>query len=286
MNRLCATSLACLLGLAAPASHARATRECNTNFDYEVVVDAQEAGRRELLAIVADPARNPAAYERLWEPRSARETLFDWFPNKVILGYERVQDTAEIARSIAADPLLASLGVQHVAPSSQACFAVPLPAVPIEVTEYYNRLLGHYFLSGSSAESAIIDSGGAGEGWERSGEKFAAVAPGLCGGDRPVFRFYGPGPNSHFFTVDTVECGTVRRTDSGWQYEGEAFGAQPPQNGACPGRTRPLYRLYNNRASRGDSNHRYVSRLDLYAEMRVQGWIGEGIAMCLTDSGR
>jgi serine protease len=54
-----------------------------------------------------------------------------------------------------------------------------------------------------------------------------------------------------------------------------------PIDGACAAGTTPLYRLYNNRWLYNDSNHRFVSRQDLREKMASQGWIDEGVAMCL-----
>jgi len=92
------------------------------------------------------------------------------------------------------------------------------------------------------------------------------------------------GFNSHFFTVDSEECGAVHNADPGWIFEGNAFGARMPVDGACPAGMVTVYRLYNDRARFLDSNHRYVVRPELYAEMLARGWIGEGVAMCLPQS--
>jgi hypothetical protein len=276
----CSTMLALAAG-AAPIP--RLTQQCNTNWGVgEIIIDAPAAARAEILAIVADPARNPAAFEHLWQPKSGRETTYRAFENEVILGYERVQDTEEMVVAIRADPVLKALGIQAAYPNSaQVCFGVMPPAPRVTITEYYNRPLNHYFLSSSAQENAIIDSGGAGEGWERTGESFGAIVPDYCYSSRPVFRFYGPGPNSHFFTVDSAECGGLRNHDPGWQYEGEAFGAMLPSSGTCPARTLPIYRLYNGRAAQNDSNHRFTNRPDIYEQMKARGWLGEGVAMCL-----
>jgi hypothetical protein len=42
-----------------------------------------------------------------------------------------------------------------------------------------------------------------------------------------------------------------------------------------------LYRLYNGRAAHNDSNHRFTLKREIYEHMVAQGWIGEGVAMCL-----
>jgi serine protease len=283
MCRFAIILVACAFTLLPGDGNARLTRNCNTNFGVgEIILTAPFDARREILAIVADPARNRDAFERLWQPKAGRETTYHAFENEVILGYDRIQDTEEMASAIRADPVLAALGIRHAsANTAQACFSALPPAVSVTVTEYHNRLLNHYFMSSSAAENAFIDSGGAGEGWERTGETLAAIEQDYCHASRPVFRFYARGVNSHFFTVDAAECGGLRINDPGWQYEGEAFGAMLPSNGTCPGRTRPVYRLYNNRAALHDSNHRFVTRLDLYAQMQARGWIGEGVAMCV-----
>jgi len=73
----------------------------------------------------------------------------------------------------------------------------------------------------------------------------------------------------------------VRRSDPGWIYEGEAFGAAMPEQGQCEAGMTPVYRLYNNRWMFNDSNHRFVTRPALRDQMVGRGWIYEGVAMCL-----
>ncbi len=84
--------------------------------------------------------------------------------------------------------------------------------------------------------------------------------------------------------VDAGECGSVHNSDPGWQFEGIAFGAFMPVNGACTASQLPVYRLYNNRFAENDSNHRFVVRIHLYNAMIAQGWAGEGVAMCLPQA--
>ena len=81
-------------------------------------------------------------------------------------------------------------------------------------------------------------------------------------------------------TLDTRECGAVRH-GGGWNYEGQSFGAVAPVGGACEPNFTAVYRLYNNRWMFNDNNHRFVTRTALRDQMVAQGWINEGIAMCL-----
>lgn len=158
------------------------------------------------------------------------------------------------------------------------------------VTEYYNSISDHYFVTSGDAERASIDSGGAGPGWARTGFSFA-VSPGPRDGWTPVCRFYGDpqldaagrriGPNSHFYTVSPAECELVKRS-RGWVYEGTAFHAvQPIDTSLCPAGLRQLWRAYNNGFPAKDSNHRFATDRSVLDAMASRGWSVEGVAMCV-----
>ena len=92
------------------------------------------------------------------------------------------------------------------------------------IVEYFNTILGHYFITASAAEQASIDAGGSGPGWARTGYTFRS------GGVSRACRFYGTpgvGPNSHFYTIEPSECALVK-TDPGWHFESYDFSATPP----------------------------------------------------------
>lgn len=256
------------------------TLRCNTGASSEIVLSglSNETTRR-IRQAVERPAKDPALYSRLWAPRQARVQNF----TSVVLSMDPLQDLPEMATSIRADPLVAALGFSSVQYHADSCVAFSPPSFQ-RITEYYNIGLKHYFLSSSEAENASIESGRAGPGWVRTGESFLASPPNTCGLSDRVFRFYGPGPNSHFYTADPNECGGLRTQKSGWNAEGVAFGAKLPQNGLCPSALyTPVYRLYNNRWMFNDSNHRYTIKPDIYQQMIAQGWIGEGVALCVRD---
>jgi uncharacterized protein (DUF1800 family) len=163
--------------------------------------------------------------------------------------------------------------------------ALMASAATSTAVEFYHPTLKHYFVAAHPAEVAIVDGGGAGPGWARTGQTFevwltqADAPPGAS----PVCRFYGTpgkGPNSHFFTAEPAECELVKQ-DPGWFYEGIAFYAMRVSSGACGGGVRPLYRNFNNRASANDSNHRYSATLATFQDMADQGWPAEGAALCV-----
>ncbi|MBL0140837.1 MAG: DUF1800 domain-containing protein [Betaproteobacteria bacterium] len=149
--------------------------------------------------------------------------------------------------------------------------------------EYYNAGLGHYFMTANPVDMSIVESGGAGPGWSRTGGTFGVYA---AAGDAPdavpVCRFYGTpgiGPNSHFYTANAGECAFLKTT-IGWTYEGIAFYIEPVAGGACSPGTTPVFRSYNNGAARNDSNHRFTVDATVQARTVAAGSAPEGVAMC------
>ncbi len=167
--------------------------------------------------------------------------------------------------------------------------ASPAMAATTPVIEFFNTTLNHYFITASAAEAAVIDQGGAGPGWVRTGKTFAAYpsAAEASAGAVPVCRFYGTpgkGPNSHFYTAHVSECEGVKQ-DPGWTYEGLAFYIQVPSGGSCPAGTQAVSRNYNQRWQQNDSNHRYSTDQAIYNQMIAAGWSAEGIVFCAAGGG-
>ena len=155
------------------------------------------------------------------------------------------------------------------------------------VVEFHNIYLDHYFIAAGQDEIDIIDAGGAGPGWERTGESFKAwmqMPADAVTNVGPVCRFYGRpagGPNSHFFTASAEECQLVKER-GGWFYEGIGFyllpvGSNPRQ---CPAGWLSVNRAYNRGAVRNDSNHRFTTSDSTILEMGAMGWAVEGTVMC------
>jgi len=181
---------------------------------------------------------------------------------------------------------------------SIACLLLPVPAAAFPmmawtqpVIEYFNVGLGHYFLAANPNEMAAIEAGSAGPGWVRTGFSFDAYpvplpagtyCPGDCG--TAVSRFYGTpglGPNSHFYTANTVEAQFLQRPGSGWSFEKLEFSIPVPDAaGQCAAGLVPVYRVYNNRWMYNDSNHRFVADRGQRDRMLARGWVDEGMAFC------
>jgi protocatechuate 3,4-dioxygenase beta subunit len=165
--------------------------------------------------------------------------------------------------------------------------------------EFYNTTLDHYVIVSDPNEAAMIDAGGAGPGWQRTGQSFGLDEPPATSGIN-VYRFYGsvsPGPNSHFYTVSEEEkavllqlANSTPATQKRWNYEGVGFRAGPSSNEVCPqsligpAYSVPVYRLYNKGYPVKDSNHRYAVSTTVVQEMVAKGWALEGVAFCALSS--
>ena len=170
----------------------------------------------------------------------------------------------------------------------------------VEVFEYYNARLDHYFISGSQPDIDALDWG-RNPGWTRI-DSFPALstrAAYYAGPDGvldpvPVCRFYIPS-GSHFFSASQDECRLVARQHPEYVLETDAaFYAVLPdlETGKCPSPIiyaglalvfERIYRLWN---ARPDTNHRYTHSQFLQYEMIKQGWKPEGygpdgVGMCV-----
>jgi hypothetical protein len=143
------------------------------------------------------------------------------------------------------------------------------------VIEYRNAFTGHYLLlPDGDPEVAFVEGGGAGPGWERTGNDFVSSS---LPGTMPVCRFYSPVFNTHFYTADAAECELVKH-NSDWVYEKTAFPVYLPSPGQ--GCTTSVFRVY----LAGD--HRYTADAALRDSMLAKGWADEGVAWCAVSGGR
>jgi len=163
--------------------------------------------------------------------------------------------------------LVASLGLAVHGGAAAASIAI----------EYYHGEYGHYFVTASPREIAVLNAGRL-PGWSRTGESFGVLEIDTAGSAN-VCRFWSGQTfaprSSHFFTPVAAECATVRHSPD-WLFEGEAFGVWlPDADGNCAVGTLPLYRLYNDSQTRAP-NHRYTTNFATRAQMLAQRWIAEG----------
>jgi len=163
-------------------------------------------------------------------------------------------------------------------------YAVSPPEIPVEVVEFFNAGLDHYFISWLPSEVAALDAGTSIRGWQRTGHRFKThlASQALTS---PVCRFYLPPQygDSHFFGRGTAECDATGRDNPGFGLEAAAFMRMfLPVVGTCPVGTIAVYRVFSNRA---DANHRYMTDISVRDQMVATGWVAEGdgpdlVAMC------
>lgn len=160
-----------------------------------------------------------------------------------------------------------------------AAAAVPA-ASTVDVIEFYNATLDHYFVTTSTQEAADLDNG-VHVGWKRTGLTFLAIKAGeTVAGSVSICRFYGSpakGLDSHFYSASAAECAAVQaQFPDSWLLESqEVFRAFPvdPNTGKCPAAAESIFRLWNKRS---DVNHRYTDQTTVYQQMIAKGYVAEG----------
>ena len=165
-----------------------------------------------------------------------------------------------------------------------AVMAVPQPDTPpptsVDVIEFYNAGLDHYFITAIPKEISDLDTG-VHVGWARTGQSFKAYGIGSSGHStrRPVCREYGlpsQGLDTHFYSASPDECFATLSNLGAWGLEAsEVFEMDLPDaaTGACPDGGVPVYRVWNQRR---DSNHRYTTSTAIRDQMVQKGGVAEG----------
>ncbi len=181
------------------------------------------------------------------------------------------------------DTSICGAGIVNADAAVKAAKAAGGPAPTVDVIEFYNASLDHYFITYGAQEISDLDTG-VHKGWARTTQSFKAyVTPQT--GTSPVCRFYiPPGKgDSHFFGRGTVECNATGAAHPDFDLEDPAFMQMfLPLAGVCPANTTEVYRVFSNRA---DANHRYMTDPAIRDQMAAKGWTIEGdgphfVVMC------
>lgn len=154
----------------------------------------------------------------------------------------------------------------------------------VDVVEYYNPSLDHYFITWIAPEEANLDAGATPTRWSRTGYSFRAYALPQTG-TSPVCRYYLPPEfgDSHFFGRGSAECDATGVAHPAFVLEDPRFMQMIlPTAGSCPPGTSPIYRVFSNRP---DANHRYLTDRLVRDQMVAKGWLAEGdgpdlVVMC------
>lgn len=155
---------------------------------------------------------------------------------------------------------------------------------PVNVVEYHNAALDHYFITWITNEIALLDAGTTIKGWTRTGRTIRAYPAGATGTNAVCRIYIPPGKgDGHYFGRDQKECDGTMAKNPGFILESSTFlYLYPASAGSCGAGTIPVYRVYSNRA---DANHRYTTDRAVRDQMVARGWLAEGdgadtVVMC------
>jgi len=190
------------------------------------------------------------------------------------------QEGARSAYLVVDAPQLAALAFIEL--TGTGATATPSPAT-LDVVEFHNRRDDQYFITADAGEIALLDGGGLGPDWSRTGASFRAWPRDAADPHAlPVCRFVGTpglGPESHFYTAYASECAAVS-ADPHWIEEGVTFRAMLPSSARCPDGFLTVSRFWKPGSVVTETRHRYVADAQAAATMAAAGWVAEGPVFC------
>ena len=160
-------------------------------------------------------------------------------------------------------------------------------AQPVTVVEFHNKTLNAYFITGRLFEQQALDSL---SDFSRTGMTFEARAATSAGlGTRRICRFYinlaSPFTSSHFYGREDTECSQIQAQNlPGFTFEGYDFAISEPTAGACPVGTTAVYRAFRAAAGGRTPNHRYTTSVQTYEIVQSEGYAGENVVFCATNT--
>jgi hypothetical protein len=154
----------------------------------------------------------------------------------------------------------------------------------VQVVEFYNQGLDHYFITWMGNEIALLDAGTTIKGWARTGQSFKAFVTAQASTTNICRIYIIPlRGDSHFFGRGQQECASTMAAHPDFVLEDSAFMAMfLPAAGNCPQGTVSVFRVFSNRP---DANHRYMTDAAIRTLMVGRGWLAEGdgpnlVVMC------
>jgi hypothetical protein len=150
----------------------------------------------------------------------------------------------------------------------------PLDSIS-EVYRFWSPVISRHFYTIDPAERDHL-IGEYSHAWTYEGPVYKAATSAFQAGLKPVYRFWSPKGQSHFYTIDEGERDQLMKDfPDFWAFEGVAFYAYP--EGAQPAEGMPVYRLWKP----GDSSHFYTmdpAERDTIMREYPDVYIDEGVA--------
>ena len=122
----------------------------------------------------------------------------------------------------------------------------------------YNRNAGQHHYTGSLFESKSLKKAG----WSYEGIGWIAPTKGSN-----VYRVYNPNSGEHLYTSSAFEKDSIVK--AGWKYEGISWHS---------GGNRPVYRLFNPKATGKQESHHYTLSIYERNQLIRLGWKSDGVA--------
>jgi hypothetical protein len=161
----------------------------------------------------------------------------------------------------------------------------------VQVIEYYNASINHYFITPNSVEIGLLGKPPF-QAWQPTGLSFLAYSQSSPPvGTVGVCRFFNDhflGISTHFYAPHGLGCEQVLAGFPDWTIEDpQLFYAHlPDTSGNCPVGDLPVYRLFNN-GKGGAPNHRFTTDYSVRQQMIAQGYTpegaGVGVGWCATQ---
>lgn len=163
-------------------------------------------------------------------------------------------------------------------PVSVTLLASPLTTSPDPAFQYVYRFWSpksqHHFYTANAVEASQVITTYPLTTWTY--EKVAYSTPTDCNGQSPIYRFWSPTNQSHFYTMSEQEKVIIINTypSTVWTYEGVAFCSAATQ---VPGST-PLYRFWSNKLQGHFYTKDEAEKDYILAHYPSDTWKLEGIA--------
>jgi hypothetical protein len=210
-------------------------------------------------------------YNELWSsttfelPANVLDTL--WTTGQMYV-WMNIDELLTLDGGFRVTVLNATLSVKYVVSGT-------VPATPVPVHRFWSPVLSsHFYTIKEGEKQKIIDNYPT--VWTYEGVAYRALAEEGTPDTLPVYRFWSPVLNGHFYTISEAEkAKIVAQYPDVWTFEGIAFYAFPP--GQQPEGTHPVYRFWSDVLS----HHFYTideAEKQLVIDTYPDVWTYEGVA--------
>lgn len=212
-----------------------------------------------------------AGYEERWSVTTfdlPAEVLNDLWTNGQLYFYMDIDQT--LASGMRATLESSTLQVTYLAPT-------PTTPTTVNVHRFWSPIISSHFYTASQADADLLIQDYA-DTWTYEGIAYRALPEDTTDPlAKPVYRFWSPVVNGHFYTIsDEQKQYLLDNYEGVWTYEGVAFYAYPED--VAPTGTYPVYRFWSPLHSHHFYTMSEVQKQALLDQYTSDVWTYEGIA--------